>query len=152
MARTNAKAYIKGGPASPDIRGVVYFDDVYGGSMVTAHITGLPGFSRNGVPIGPHGFHLHITGDCSEGSMNEPFPETGGHYNPEMRPHGDHAGDFPVLFSNSGEARMKFFTDRFKPGDIVGRSVVIHLSPDDYRTEPAGDSGIKAACGVVVKA
>lgn len=151
MEKTNAKAYIRGGAVAPDIRGVVYFDDVYNGSMVTAHITGLPKFSRNGTPIGPHGFHIHVKGDCTEGTADDPFPETGGHYNPGNRPHGDHAGDFPVIFSNGGEARMRFYTDKFKPADVIGRAVVIHLSPDDYRTEPAGDSGKKAACGVIVK-
>lgn len=65
------------------------------------------------------------------------------------QPHGNHAGDFPVLFSNNGSSRMSFFTSKFKVADIIGRSVIIHESPDDYRTQPAGNSGRKLACGVI---
>jgi len=125
--------------------------DVRGGTEVHVEVTGLPEFSReNGRVIGPHGFHIHAAGDCYPGEPGEPFPRTGGHYNPGRQPHGNHAGDFPVLFSNRGAANMSFFTDRFSVADVVGRSVVIHESPDDYRTEPAGDSGKKIACGVIM--
>ncbi|NLG83160.1 MAG: superoxide dismutase family protein, partial [Firmicutes bacterium] len=65
------------------------------------------------------------------------------------QPHGNHAGDFPVLFSNHGRARMGFFTDRFKVVDVVGRAAIIHENPDDYRTQPAGASGRRLACGVI---
>lgn len=64
-------------------------------------------------------------------------------------PHGNHAGDFPVLFSNNGYARMSFFTDKFRVRDIIGRSVMIHENPDDYRSQPPGDSGKRIACGVI---
>lgn len=70
-------------------------------------------------------------------------------YNEDTLPHGNHIGDFPVLFSNNGYARMSFFTDKFKPEDIIGRSVIIHQNPDDYRTQPAGNSGKRIACGVI---
>ena len=80
---------------------------------------------------------------------NDPFSEAGGHYNPTNQPHGNHVGDFPVLFSNNGKALMSFFTDKFQVGDIVGKAVVIHLNPDDYRTQPAGDSGPRIGCGVI---
>jgi len=66
-----------------------------------------------------------------------------------LLPHGNHAGDFPVLFSNNGVARMCFFTNKFKVADIIGKAVVIHQNPDDYRTQPAGDSGKRLACGVI---
>lgn len=70
-------------------------------------------------------------------------------YNEDTLPHGNHAGDFPVLFSNNGYARMSFFTDKFKPEDIINRSVIIHQNPDDYRSQPAGNSGKRIACGVI---
>jgi len=74
-----------------------------------------------------------------------------GHYsaNEYTQPHGNHAGDFPVLFSNAGVARMSFFTNRFHVNDIIGKSVIIHESPDDYRSQPAGNSGKKLACGII---
>ncbi len=64
-------------------------------------------------------------------------------------PHGNHAGDFPVLFSNDGYAEMTFFTNRFKPWEVIGKSVIIHQNPDDYRSQPSGNSGKRLACGVI---
>jgi len=65
------------------------------------------------------------------------------------QPHGNHAGDFPVLFSNNGYARMSFFTNRFCVQDVIGKSIMIHLHPDDFRTQPSGDSGKRNGCGVI---
>lgn len=44
---------------------------------------------------------------------------------------------------------MTFFTDKFDVEDIIGKTVIIHESPDDYRTQPAGNSGRRLACGVI---
>ncbi len=76
----------------------------------------------------------------------------GGHWNPTNQPHGNHAGDFPVLFSNDGYTRMLFFTNKFTVPQVVGKSVIIHQNPDDYRTQPSGNSGKKLACGVIMGA
>jgi len=35
------------------------------------------------------------------------------------------------------------------PGGILKRSVVIHADPDDYKSQPAGNSGKRVACGVI---
>ncbi len=148
--RGSAMAKIAGGPSYPDIRGWATFLPAGSGTLVRVRVEGLPPFSRaDGKAIGPHGFHLHENGDCQPGTEQAPFPQTGEHYNPDNQPHGNHAGDFPVLFSNNGYAEMSFWTDRFSVSDVIGRSVVIHESPDDYRTQPAGNSGRKIACGVV---
>lgn len=147
-----AVAYMQGGPLAPQIRGVVTFRDVPGGTMVFVNVSGLPPY-RPAIggedPIGPNGFHVHEFGSCQVGDPNDPFQAAGGHWNPDNQPHGNHAGDFPVLFSNHGRAVMSFFTDRFKPAEVVGRTVIIHQNPDDYRTQPAGDSGKRLACGVI---
>lgn len=145
-------ARIVGGPLAPQIQGVVYFMDVPGGTEVYANITGLPPYKpapAGGQPIGPHGFHIHENGNCQVGNHEEPFKASGGHWNPTNQPHGNHAGDFPVLFSNNGTAIMQFFTDKFKPMEVMGKSVIIHENPDDYRTQPAGNSGKRLACGVI---
>ncbi|MDP4092404.1 MAG: superoxide dismutase family protein [Bacillota bacterium] len=147
-----AAAVIRGGPLAPYIQGVVTFKTVPGGVKVCVDISGLPQYQPgkdNVSPIGPFGFHIHENGDCEVGDPNDPFKLTGGHYNPTNQPHGNHAGDFPVLFSNHGIARTCFFTDKFAVRDIIGRSVVIHQNPDDYRTQPAGNSGKKIACGEI---
>jgi Cu-Zn family superoxide dismutase len=145
-------AYIYGGPLAPGINGIVTFEKVSGGTEVIAVIRGLPAYSpaENGKsPIGPFGFHIHENGNCDIGNSDSPFEEAGGHWNPDNQPHGNHAGDFPVLFSNNGYSRMNFFTNRFYPEDIVGKSVVIHQNPDDYKTQPSGNSGERLACGVI---
>ncbi|MGE5416339.1 MAG: superoxide dismutase family protein [Acidobacteriota bacterium] len=147
-----AVAKIKSSPSVPGISGTVNFKGVYGGTRVTVDITGLPPYrpAEDGLPpIGPHGFHIHENGCCDIGDPANPFMCAGEHWNPTNQPHGNHAGDFPVLFSNNGKAKMQFFTDKFRVSDVIGRSVVIHLNPDDYRTQPSGASGKKIACGVI---
>lgn len=145
-----AVAYIRGGPLAPQLTGTVYFKDVPGGTEVYADIYGLPPF-RAAVgdedPIGPHGFHIHENPTCEVGDPKDPFQAAGGHWNPRNQPHGNHAGDFPVLFSNNGRAIMSFFTNKFKVWEAIGKPVIIHMNPDDYRTQPAGDAGKRLACG-----
>jgi len=147
-----AVAYVKGGPLRPDIQGTVWFKDVAGGTEICADICGLPPYhpaTNSNAPIGPHGFHLHECGNCDVGDPENPFQAAGGHWNPNNQPHGNHAGDFPVLFSNNGYTKTCFYTDKFKPIDVIGKSVIIHENPDDYRSQPAGNSGKRLACGVI---
>lgn len=147
-----AVARLSGSPSYPQIQGSVWFQDVPGGTFVSVQVTGLPPYEPappGGNPIGPHGFHIHVYGDCSVGDPENPFLAAGGHWNPYDQPHGNHAGDFPVLFSNNGLGEMCFFTDKFKVWQVIGRSVIIHENPDDYRSQPAGNSGRRIACGVI---
>lgn len=147
-----AYAKIKGGPYAPYLNGIVFFYDVPGGTEVCIEAGGLPDFqpSRNDhAPIGPHGFHLHEFGACEIGDPLNPYQSAGGHWNPANQPHGNHAGDFPVLFSNNGYTRMCFFTDKFTVSDVIGKSVIIHQNPDDYRTQPSGNSGKRLGCGII---
>ena len=44
---------------------------------------------------------------------------------------------------------MAVYSGRFHPEDVIGRTLVIHLYPDDFQTQPSGDSGMKIACGVI---
>lgn len=116
--------------------------------MVHARVKGLK-------PNAEHGFHIHEKGDCSSGDGMS----TGGHFNPGGHPHGPpegprHAGDMPNLRSNAnGEADMRFTLIGMSIGrgvaDIVGRGVIVHADPDDYRTQPTGNSGARIACGVI---
>lgn len=148
-----AVAKVQGGPLAPKIKGEVMFQEVPEGVMVYAYITGLPDYSSNsnGKSIGPHGFHIHENGNCTVGNQNDPFQAAGGHWNPYNEPHGNHPGDFPVLFSNNGLAYMAFFTNRFRIDEVVGKSVIIHQNPDDYVSQPAGAAGKRLACGLIEK-
>lgn len=152
--RPAAIAYIKGGPLRPQISGTIQFFDIQGGTRVCVEVNGLPPYQQaaNGQsPIGPHGFHIHEFGNCEVGDPQNPFQASGEHWNPTNQPHGNHAGDFPVLFSNRGYSNMCFITEAFKPSQVIGKSIIIHLNPDDYRTQPAGNSGKRLACGVIQK-
>ncbi|MBM7587800.1 Cu-Zn family superoxide dismutase [Bacillus pakistanensis] len=149
-----AYAQIQGGPLAPDLQGYVFFRNVPNGAEVYVEVKGLPEYKPakgNKKPIGPHGFHIHENGDCKVGKKDDPFQAAGGHWNPDNQPHGNHAGDFPVLFSNNGYARMSFFTNRFRVKDIIGKAIIIHQNPDDYRSQPAGDAGKRLACGEIKK-
>lgn len=148
----NAIAYVSGGPLAPDIRGFVRFYPVPGGTEVYTEMWGLPPYrpAKNGEqPTGPLGFHLHEHCSCEVGNREDPFQAAGSHWNPTNQPHGNHAGDFPVLFSNDGYARMSFFTNKFTVDQVIGKTIIIHQYPDDYRTQPSGNAGKRLACGIV---
>lgn len=150
LANYDAIAYINGSPDYPGIMGTVGFKKAGGGTWVDVDVKGLPNFmaeTEETPQVGPHGFHIHER-DCRDGD----FEAAGGHWNKKGAPHGNHTGDLPSLFSNGGAAKMLVYTDRFTPDEAIGKSVIIHLSPDDYKTQPSGGSGDRIACGVIEKA
>ena len=147
-------ANVMGSSYAPDLCGNVFFYCVAGGTKVCAEFWGLPLYepaTDNSQPIGPFGFHIHEYGVCDITDPNSPYESAGGHYNPTNQPHGNHAGDFPVVFSNNGYAKICFFTDKFKPEDIIGKSVLLHENPDDFKSQPSGNSGKRMACGVICR-
>jgi len=147
-----AFSQINGSPLAPKLKGKVLFKDVPGGVEICIEVTGLPKYSSgtSTTPqIGPHGFHLHIAGNCEIGDPKNPFQAAGAHYNPTKQPHGNHAGDFPVIFSNNGYFRMCFYSNKFSVFDILNKSVIIHQSPDDYQSESSGDAGKRIGCGII---
>lgn len=111
-----------------------------------------------GLTPGEHGFHIHEVGDCSAPDATS----AKGHFNPAGAPHGHpghaphHAGDMPNLVADaSGKAHLTYELSGVTLGEggngILGRSVVVHASADDYRSQPAGNSGARIACGVIQK-
>lgn len=146
--RPDAFAVIKGSTEYPDIRGKVSFYGTADGTLVVTEVFGLPkGDGKCSWSV--FGYHIHEVGSC-HGNEEDPFADTGAHYNPSGCPHPFHAGDMPPLFGNNGYAWGAFFTKRIKPADVVGRSVIIHEMPDDFKTQPSGASGKKIACGKIV--
>lgn len=118
---------------------------------VTGEVRGLR-------PNTEHGFHVHEKGDCSAPDASS----AGGHFNPGSMAHGrydtppHHAGDLPSLRADaSGVARIDYSTGAFRVGsgsnDVVGRGLVVHRDPDDYRSQPAGNSGPRLACAVIAR-
>lgn len=136
----SAYAKICGGREYPQLTGYAKFFQRQDGVVIEVEVHGLPK-SESGF----FAFHIHETRDCG----GDGFPNTGGHFNPGGALHPRHAGDLPPLLSDHGKAYMKVFTDRFPVGEVIGRSVAIHSDPDDFRTQPAGNSGRKIACGVI---
>jgi Cu-Zn family superoxide dismutase len=131
--------------------GTVRFVQVGERVRVSGEIRGLK-------PGAEHGFHVHEKGDCSSGDGMS----AGGHFNPAGAPHGQagagmhHAGDLPSLRGDAaGVARFDFETTALRVGsganDVVGRGLIVHRDPDDYRTQPTGNSGPRLACGVVAR-
>ena len=129
------------------VSGTVGFTETDGRLRVDAQVSGL-------TP-GEHGFHIHEVGDCSAPDASS----AKGHFNPNAKAHGHHAsdehhgGDMPNLIANAqGEAR---YTAELRgltlsgPTGVLGRSIVIHADPDDYKSQPAGNSGKRIACGVI---
>ena len=141
FGRPAAVARIAGGNLAPCLYGTVKFYQMGKQVLVVADICGLPPSQTNIFAM-----HIHVGGDCG----GEGFSDTQGHYDPCGQPHPNHAGDLPPLFSCGGRAFLAVQTDRFCLPEIVGKTVVIHGGPDDFHTQPAGNSGEKIACGVIV--
>ena len=122
------------------IYGTVTFYQRPCGTLVSAEIRGLPETETNFFA-----FHIHEGGDCGGAD----FSDTGNHFDPQNRPHPNHAGDLPPLLACGGKAHSEVFTGRFCVREVVGRTVVIHTQPDDFHTQPSGNAGTKIACGVI---
>lgn len=132
------------------VSGTVSFAPAGNKVRVEAEVRGLK-------PNSEHGFHVHEKGDCSSGDGMS----AGGHFNPGGVPHAHygqkarHAGDLPNLKADAnGVAVYVFETELLSvtpgaPNSVVGRAVVVHANPDDYASQPAGNSGPRQACGVV---
>lgn len=119
--------------------------------FVVAEIRGLK-------PNAEHGFHIHEKGDCSSGDGMS----TGGHFNPTTQSHGahsaesHHAGDLPSLVADAnGAAKLNFETTSISVEsgvtNVIGRGLIVHRDPDDYETQPTGNSGPRLACAVISK-
>lgn len=145
--RAQAAASIAGSKDYPGISGTVRLYQAGPGVIVLARVSGLP---QPDVPCRERvfGFHIHEGTDCG-GNMDDPLADAMSHYNPNGCGHPYHAGDLPPLFGNNGLALSLFLTNRFTIGEVIGRTVIIHDHPDDFTTQPSGNSGTKIACGVI---
>ena len=129
--------------------GTVNFVQVGDKVRVSATVTGLK-------PGREHGFHVHEVGDCGSGDGMS----TKGHFNPHGRAHAHfssmdrHAGDMPALKADgNGRAEASVELDVISvapgPASVVGRGLIVHADPDDYKTQPTGNAGARIACAVI---
>ncbi len=130
-----------------EVSGQVTFTKVPQGIRVVADV--------NGLKPGKHGFHVHEHGDCS----GKDGMKAGGHFNPTNNKHGGpdsperHVGDLGNLEADeNGHAyyeRIDKLISFEGKNSILGKSIIIHADPDDYVTQPTGNSGPRIACGKV---
>lgn len=140
-------ARIKGSAEYPQIDGTVGFYETNLGVLVNAQIAGLPK-SSDPCHSPVFAFHIHSGSECA-GNSTDPFSDAMTHLNPKNCPHPYHAGDLPPLFNANGFACSAFLTDRITVKEITGKAIIIHANPDDFTTQPSGNSGKKIACGVI---
>lgn len=142
-----ATAVIQSKSAS-NLNGSINFSQSGKQVIVTGTFSGLK-------PNAEHGIHIHEKGDCSAFDAMS----AGGHYNPSNSQHGKahsnvyHAGDMPNIDSDTnGNANYRSTLSGISidgEQSIIGRAVVVHRDPDDYKSQPAGNSGPRIGCGLI---
>lgn len=143
---TKAAAVVNALSAS-GVTGVVAFAKADGGVKVSVKLAGLK--------PGTHGFHIHEFGDCSAADGTS----AGGHFNPTGDPHAGpkddkrHEGDMGNIEADKdGAATLEYVDAKLSfdgPGSILGRGIIVHAAPDDFKTQPTGNAGGRLGCGVI---
>ena len=120
-------------------------------------------FDLKGLPPGGHAMHIHTSGSCD---TKLAFTSAGPDFSPEpnkmhgyLSGHGPHAGDLPNQFAaGDGTLHASVISNAFSLGngkksifDRDGASLIVHARADDYANQPAGNSGDRIACGVIMR-
>lgn len=130
-------------------RGIVRFTQRQDSTLITV--------DAKHVKEGLHGFHVHQSGDLSEGCTS-----LCSHYNPENVSHGGlhsrirHRGDLGNVRADAkGEIKQSLKCSRITVQEIIGRSVIIHDQEDDLgrgenaESKKTGNAGKRILCGVI---
>lgn len=146
----NAAAVVRGNDQYPSLGGKVLFYNLGRGVLVVTSLWGLP-YSTGECHGTILGMHIH-EGGCCQGNEQDPFAQAGAHYDTHGCEHPWHQGDLPPIFVNKGAAWSAVVTERFTLQEVLGKTVIVHGMPDDFTTQPSGDSGRKIGCGVICRA
>lgn len=134
-----------------NVLGTINLRQGQSGLCIEAEVRGL-------TPNTEHGFHIHAGDNCDTPDAASAGP----HFNPTDKPHGQpesihsHAGDLPNLKANDqGVATLTTISPTVslvagQANNVLGRTFVVHAEPDDHHSQPAGNSGARVACGVIV--
>ncbi|MCC5896150.1 MAG: superoxide dismutase family protein [Alkalibacterium sp.] len=113
-----------------------------------------------GLPAGEYGMHIHEFGIATPPT----FEDAGGHFNPTDAEHGfdsedgHHLGDLPnlvvpengIVNETIEVSDVSLLPDaEYTLATEDGTSLIIHTGPDDYETQPTGDSGERMVGGVI---
>jgi len=150
MPEPTAYAVIEGGPLAPELSGRALFCSLTDGILLKGCVSGIRRYNSQGKSSLFHGLHIHEFESCNIGDPSDPFKTTGGHWNPTNEPHPYHHGDLPPLMSSNGIAAMNVYLSRFSIKDIIGKAIIIHENADDFTSQPAGNSGKRLACGIIM--
>lgn len=113
-----------------------------------------------GIAAGTHGVHLHAVGRCEAPDFTTAGPHLNpaGHQHGHENPAGAHLGDLPNVITDAAGAGSVSAVLTGSPDAVLaalfdtdGTAVVVHAGPDDYRTDPSGNSGLRVACGVLTR-
>ena len=136
-------------------RGTATFEALNRGVLIT--------FDLHDLPPGPHGIHLHTSGNCN---AKTGFTAAGpiltlvpGKRHGYLAEGGPIAGDLPNQFAGAdGRLHASVETGSFSLGngkrsifDRDGVALIVDQRADDYRTQPLGNAGDRIACGVVIR-
>ena len=140
------------------------FIDLKGADAGTAELTQtnagvLIEIEIRGLQTGAHGFHVHATGNCDAANK---FKSAGDHLAMNDQRHGffvqggPHSGDMPNQFvGQDGVLKAQMLAPAIGLQgastifDADGAALVVHAGPDDYRSQPSGNSGDRVACAVL---
>ncbi|MDQ3001131.1 MAG: superoxide dismutase family protein [Fibrobacterota bacterium] len=148
--RADAKAEIAGYAPNTQAGTIWFMNDATKGTRIQGEIIGL-------LPNRTYAMHVHEYGNCSAPeAAGEHFDPVGSntHGTPGASPGQKHAGDLPnIRTDDNGRAKVDVTSQMLGIGasdfSVIGKSIVIHASQDDYQTQPAGGAGEKIACGVI---